>query len=181
MSRHYARMGASHYPGSEQGIGKSRFSGFTLLELMIGVAILAVLLVVGIPSFQTFFQSSRLNGAREGLTSALSLARMEAVSRGGDVIVCRSLADFSGCSNGNDWDSGWLVGVVSGGAVNPVLQTWGPPPSGVSVTVVGATTSVTFNSDGSTDGVNAYAFTVQDANDQWTVSVSTVGSISVRR
>ena len=82
-------------------------SGFTLIELMVTLAVLGILAAVGVPAMQALINANRLAGATGELTSALQLARSEAVRRGARVNVCRS-ADGSTCSAGTDW-SRWIV------------------------------------------------------------------------
>jgi type IV fimbrial biogenesis protein FimT len=55
--------------------------GFTLIELMIGVAILALLLAIGIPSMRSWMASSKALSATEFYAEGLRLARAEAVKR----------------------------------------------------------------------------------------------------
>ncbi|MFC5569596.1 GspH/FimT family pseudopilin [Lysobacter yangpyeongensis] len=65
--------------------------GFTLIELMVTVAVLAVLLTLASPSFSDFFQRYRLRGAADKVVNTLASARAEAVMRNRDVSI-----DFKG-------------------------------------------------------------------------------------
>jgi type IV fimbrial biogenesis protein FimT len=81
----------------------AKSSGFTLVELMITVVIAGILVAVGIPSFNSTINSSRLTSYANELVTALNLARSEAVKRGMQVSIRR---------NGNtkrNWDSGWII------------------------------------------------------------------------
>ena len=61
--------------------------GFTLLELMVAIAVLAILVTIGVPSFQTLIQNNRVVTQTNELVTALNFARTEAVKRGRPVQV----------------------------------------------------------------------------------------------
>ena len=54
--------------------------GFSLVELMVAVAVLAILLAAAAPSFAEFFDRARLRGAADDVTSLIATARGEAVN-----------------------------------------------------------------------------------------------------
>lgn len=64
--------------------------GFTLLELMIVVAILGILVSIAFPSYQRLLERNRLKEAAEALKSDMQLARTESIKRSQDVIVTRT-------------------------------------------------------------------------------------------
>ncbi len=82
--------------------------GFTLIELMVTLAVAAILLTVGVPSFRATVENNRLTTAANELVSALNLARSEAIKRGVRVTVCKS-ADGATCTTSGDWEQGWIV------------------------------------------------------------------------
>lgn len=82
-------------------------SGATLLEFMAALAVSAILLTIGIPSFAALIHSTRLTSATNALVSSLHLARSEAIKRGSRVAICPS-ATGSACTNGG-WHQGWVV------------------------------------------------------------------------
>jgi type IV fimbrial biogenesis protein FimT len=91
--------------------------GFTLIELMTAITIAALLLAVGIPSFATVMENSRLRSAAFELVSDLALARTEAVRRSRAVSVCTT-TNGSTCEN-SGWASARIV-FTDGGAVGQV-------------------------------------------------------------
>ncbi len=100
-----------------------RQTGFTLLEAMITISILAILLAIAVPSFQNFTASRAVTGHVSDLAGSIRLARAEAIKRGTRVTICRTddaEAATPGCAAG-DWATGWLVFVDRGtaGTVDP--------------------------------------------------------------
>lgn len=81
--------------------------GFTLVELMITVAVFAIVAAIAAPAMQAMVAASRLNGATSELVTALQLARSEAIRRNARVTVCAS-ADGTTCSGSGDWNR-WIV------------------------------------------------------------------------
>ena len=61
--------------------------GFTLIELMVTVAVLAIVLTIAVPSFSNLIQSSRTNALVNELNGTLQIARSEALKRRKNVIV----------------------------------------------------------------------------------------------
>ena len=81
--------------------------GFTLIELMIGIAIVSMVLMFGIPGLGQWIQSSQIRNASESIVSGLQLARAEAVRRNTSVqFVLSSLA-------GGGVKSDWTVNCVA--------------------------------------------------------------------
>lgn len=91
----------------------SRQRGLTFPELVVALAIFAILTAIAIPSLQGFLQETRLSTASNDLTSTIFLARSEAVKRNQRVGLCRSadpLASMPTCTSGaGSWADGWLV------------------------------------------------------------------------
>ncbi|MCG6965331.1 MAG: GspH/FimT family pseudopilin [Chromatiaceae bacterium] len=104
----------------------TKHRGFTLVELMVTLAMAIILLAVGMPLFSSVVGSNRAAAQVNDLVSALKLARSEAVKRATAVTVCSS--DDGGCGDAGGWTNGWIVYVDANddGAVDPdeVLRTW---------------------------------------------------------
>ncbi len=92
-------------------------SGFTLLELMITLVIVATLLTVGVPSLKTFMQGNQLVSSTNELLSALHIARSEAIKSNGRVTICES-SNGTSCTTTGDWKNGWIVFIDAGGNGN---------------------------------------------------------------
>jgi type IV fimbrial biogenesis protein FimT len=97
----------------KQHSAPSRQSGFTLIELMVTVAVLAIVLTVAVPSFANLVNSNRLNAQANQLLAAIEYAKTEAVKSNANVTFCHS-ADGSTCSvaSAAGWQ-GWLVGTAA--------------------------------------------------------------------
>jgi type IV fimbrial biogenesis protein FimT len=106
---------------------------------MMVIAVSAIVLTLGVPSFYTLIQNNRAATQVNELVMALSLARSEAVKQGAPVSLCPSTdqsKDEPKCSGAKDWSVGWLVFVdnAAAGSADPVvgkvLRVW-PKMTGV--------------------------------------------------
>ncbi len=88
--------------------GPRRARGLTLIELMIAVAVGAVLLAMAAPSFQQALGKNRLSSAASEVTGAVQLARAEAIRNNRRVTLCRS-EDGSACSASSSTWPGWIL------------------------------------------------------------------------
>lgn len=81
--------------------------GFTLLEVLVGLAVAAILVTTAIPGMARLLRENRTDAAFAGLVHAMRLARSEAVVRKVPVAVCAAAGD--GCADDGDWKRGWMV------------------------------------------------------------------------
>lgn len=91
---------------------KRSTGGFTLVELMVTVVILAILLAIGVPSITNLLRDARLSGQADQLVGILKAARIEAIKERKDYTVCPSAAPDTAtvCSTTlADWSSGVLI------------------------------------------------------------------------
>ncbi|WP_321796239.1 GspH/FimT family pseudopilin [Caballeronia sp. J97] len=121
--------------------------GFTLVELCVVLAVMAILATFAAPSFVAWRTRDHVDARARSLFSTLSLARAEAVRRGARVTLCRidasrhCLQSGRSCESGvTDWSCGWGVFVDRDG-VSTLLRM--QPPM-TSVSIAGASTELSF-------------------------------------
>ncbi len=157
--------------------------GFTMVELMIGISIVAIVMAIGTPSFTTYLQGSKLASAAQSYLSGVQLARAEAIRRNQpvqfvltDLPIAPNIQNVAGLNNPNGRN--WLVRVL-----NPVTATFdlveaksalegSYTSTGVpSITVIGAATApvvfdgtLSFNGFGATTAVATYTLDLQNPN-----------------
>jgi type IV fimbrial biogenesis protein FimT len=115
-----------------------RVHGFTLVELAVTMAIMAILAMIAIPAFNNISLGTKLNSISNAFVSSVQLARSEAIKRNQPVSLC---ASSNGTSCGSDWSAGWIVAV--GGQV---VQVQGAVSNGFQVS--GAVSEIIFQPSG---------------------------------
>ena len=129
--------------------------GFTLVELMVTIAIFAILVTVAVPSFRLIIENNRVTAASNELVAAFNYARSEAVRRGLPASVCRL---------GSDWSEGWEV-VRDEGCSGGVLRRWDELPARVTISGSANDSFIAFDNLGGRmetgDGDNEFTFRVE--------------------
>ncbi|MBT9614271.1 MAG: GspH/FimT family pseudopilin [Burkholderiales bacterium] len=115
--------------------------GFTLIELVMSIAIVGILLTVGIPSFIALITNNRIVSQTNDFVSDLAHARAEAVRRNSRVTICRSNTGTS-CVPSSSWRDGWIVftdpsgfGTLAGSET--ILRVHSAMPTGMTLAVSG--------------------------------------------
>jgi len=164
----------------------NKLSGFTLVEMIISVAVAAILLTIGIPSFRYVTNSNRIAAEINGLLGDMQFARSEAVKEGIPVSVCVS-SNSTACDgvNTNTWQNGWIVfsdananATKDGNDV--ILRVQKPFSSTDTFVATNNVGAVTFNREGYANGIaNGTLIQLHDATNtnSWTrcLSVNLVG------
>lgn len=109
------------------------------MELVFTVAIVGILAMVAMPSYERFVTNSQLDAAARSLQTALILTRSEAVKRNAEVHLVQSGADDT-----NDWSAGFAVSTLTtreysecvASAPNDCIRVFDPLPAGILVTPV---------------------------------------------
>lgn len=89
-----------------------------MIELMVALAVLAIIISVGLPQMSVFFKGGRMVTIPNDLLAGLHIARSEAIKRNGRVTICKSSnadAATPACDTGAGWDDGWFVFVEGQG------------------------------------------------------------------
>jgi type IV fimbrial biogenesis protein FimT len=154
-----------------------RQSGFNLTELVIVMAIVAILLSIGVPSYRYVTNSYRMSSEVNGLLGDLMYTRAESVKEGQGVTVC--VSNGVTCLGNTSWQNGWVVFSNPTGAANPpagsILRVQAAFSGTVPDTFVASNgvSAVTYNREGfatTAAGFPATTITLHDqtANAAWT-------------
>jgi type IV fimbrial biogenesis protein FimT len=106
--------------------GRRLVRGFSLIELMVVLALIGIVSMLAAPSFSSAFLSNKLAAYSNSFIASAQLARSEAIKRNRSVHVCRS-ADGATCAASGTWQQGWIVWSDDNGngsldAGEPVVQ-----------------------------------------------------------
>jgi type IV fimbrial biogenesis protein FimT len=164
-----------------------RDSGFTMMELVMTMAIVVILGTIAIPGFKFVTSSNRVSTEVNGLLGDIQFARSQAVKEGLSVTICSSSSPYTGCTN-TDWGLGWIVFLDSNSnqgvdAGESVIRTQ-PAFAGTDTFVATPATfhALTFNRMGyaPTGVASAINITLHDStsNTSWTrcVAINPIGS-----
>lgn len=176
MSGSRYRKNVSQWATTMPATRKFSVDGFTLVELMVTVSILAITLAIAVPSYQSFVARNRLAASTNELVSALALARSEAIKRATRVSVASS-----------DWSSGWQVFVDAGTAGDPtgdtILRVYEASEQGNAVITadLNFSTYVSYLPSGASqgsDGTGTGSFEVCKSGNARSVNINNTGRVS---
>jgi len=134
--------------------------GFTLIELMITIALVAIILVLAAPYFRETITNSKISAEANNLMASFNFARSTAARLNQPVTVCKKNAAGDDCTTADNWEQGWIIfndldkdGTVDSGADEIVLQQYTPLPTGYTLRSTAELSNlVTFLPQGSARG-----------------------------
>ncbi|OYY93121.1 MAG: hypothetical protein B7Y41_13305 [Hydrogenophilales bacterium 28-61-23] len=151
-------------PPSAGRSGPRRRSGFTLIELMVTISIVAIMATIAVPSFIELIRNSRLTSQANDFVLALMYAKSEAIKRVQSVVVCSS-SNGTSCAGSTSWEQGWIVYQDADGDgtadAGEIMRVWSALGGGNTLRT-GARTSLTFQNTGFSIGSNS-TFNLCDA------------------
>ncbi|MFC3656853.1 GspH/FimT family pseudopilin [Xanthomonas hyacinthi] len=137
-----------------------RPTGFTLVESLITMAVLAILVAVGLPSFGRFVATQRAIATTNLLVGHIAATRASAVHRARDVVLCPSQNGTTCLAAGTDWSAGWIAFVDPDGNRTPgspadILLVEARPADGpLRIHSTPGRTSLRYRADGYSTGTN---------------------------
>jgi len=132
---------------------KTLLAGFTMVELLVTIALAAIVTSMAVPSFRDFSLNNRLTTQNNEFVSSLNLSRSEAIKRNASVTVCSS-NDQATCT-GSSWQSGWVVRVTSSGEL---LRAYNALSGSTTLVNAGNITSIQYDASGFLNGGASQSF-----------------------
>lgn len=165
-----------------------RNHGFTVMEVLVSLSVVAILAAIAAPSFQGFINEQRLGSTMSELANDLNLARGEAIKRNARVLLCARNGAGTGCASAPDWQSGWVVcydanaddqcDATSSQDPNPIKRT----TLNAQLRLTSAAAVIRFNPIGSSNGVTMLTLTGTWADSTTRMgTVAASGAISTRK
>ena len=166
--------------------------GFTLIEAMVVVGILAILGALAGPNMIQFIRAREVESAAKKIGAAALFARSEAIKRNGPVLLCAGITGTCAATPASsDWTGGWRIcydrnadGACDTGTTsdpNPIRVEAAQP---LNITFSGPASRLQFNADGTMTSTVAAAFAAssQAAGPfQWNVRLAASGASSIRK
>lgn len=88
---------------------RKKCNGFTMLELMITIAVLGILVALAAPLYRTMLERQKIRSVLNEWKSSFQFAQTEALRLKDGVVLCAAAPEEKKCSGTNDFSNGWLV------------------------------------------------------------------------
>ena len=128
------RLNRAYQPQVIYNYSMKKTTGFTLIELVMIIAVLAIVIAVGVPRLGNISSNNRMTTAINNLTADITYARSEAITRNANIDIV---------ANGGNWANGWQI--QDGGTV---LRNAPALLSTFTLTEAASITTITFSGDG---------------------------------
>lgn len=167
-----------------------------MIEVLVVMAVSALLLLIAVPSFTSTINAMRLSGVSSQLVADMTFARNEAIKRNSRMIVCvRNTAGTDCATTGSNWASGWVVcydnetsgspgnGIADGSCDVPPVDGSNPNPVVVRaaqktpITLESTLTATQFSPTGTASAISVVLRNVNTVSTR-TVAVAATGNIS---
>jgi len=124
--------------------------GFTLIELIITLALIAIIATFAVPSFSQLIANNRITSTTNNLIGVLNYARAESIKRGRPV----DITALASAGNGDEWGGGWRIWVDAGTAgyqAGEEIRVFNEVPDSVTVNGPDGVTNFRFRPNGFVD------------------------------
>lgn len=126
--------------------------GFSLIELIVTMAVAAILIIMVVPGFYGMIQNNKVVTMANNFASAINLARIESIKRGIKISLCPAANSANtACGNASQWAQGWIIFADSDNnnaidTPSDLLKVYEPLPLGTNV--VASAAIISFDSSG---------------------------------
>lgn len=139
--------------------------GFGLIEMIVTIALIAILATVAVPSFRRLVSKTRVNSETNTLVNAFYTARNYAVRNNTVVKLCAGKA----CNTSNNLSKGWIIKDNNG----KTIQTWSAPK----ITVNSSFKSITYGEDGLPVGSQSIQIDISSGSQARQIFINAIGHI----
>jgi type IV fimbrial biogenesis protein FimT len=156
---------------------RNAIKGFTLIEILVALAIVAILMSIAVPSFRDASLSSQLRSVANNLVASAAVARSEAFKRNAPMTMCVSTGGTS-CSTTGSWEQGWIVMAGS-----TVIATQSALPAGYKINAASSIKTFQFQPTGASTTASTLTVcraTPNAGNQERVVTINAAGKVSVR-
>ena len=144
--------------------------GFTVIELMVTLAIVAIMMGLGVPSFRAFISSQRVKTGSYELMTSLVIARSEAVKRNASVTLTPT--------SSSAWNNGWTVATAGGSTLHSQDAIQGltvTTYTDSTCTGAGTVASIVYLNSGRASASSCYKFSADNTSNRRCVKVDLTG------